>query len=184
MKKRILAVVTVAVLALGCFTTVSAKHNANVYEALAIVRGTRTAEQLDCTINAAQKKAAKAINKRTVINGNMSLDYRHETDDYELTVAGWNLSNQYNHLTHLYAQAGTEKVIRVFKIIADDAATYNPIKVIIPDSDIKAGKKYGLRHFNDGVWDNTCAKVTKVVNGVVYAEITDASPFALVELKN
>lgn len=212
MRKKVLAVVTAAVLALGCFTTVSAasyspskidgkwdKDNANnsnaecvclqkTDEMKAIYNGLKDIKEGNKYVNgkkanAAQKKAAKYIYEGKIFStDNDSLDYGQNTDDYDLAAVKWNVATAFTNLTHLSAQVGTEKVIRVFEITADDADASNPVTVTIADSDVKASKKYALRHFKDGVWDNTSAKVTSVVAGIVKATVTKASPFALVEL--
>lgn len=195
MRKKILAVVTAAVLALGCFATVSAEAGDTTKSAQAALLteiGNGTANDLTAGVkpNAAEKKAAKEMVKGSIFSlGHISLDYTQETkDEYQLYGLGvdWtdtaSVQTMFNMLTHLYAQKGTEKVIRVFRIESDDADASSPVKVTIADSAVKANKKYALRHFKDGVWDNTSAKVTSVVDGVVYGEITKASPFALVEL--
>ncbi len=215
MKKKVLAVVTSAVLALGCFASVSAydlvvvdtattdsitRKAATASENTAFGEGAVIPGTLDwaeiytgvnngsITINgkkanAAQKKAVKAVRDGKIFSlGNMSLDYSLTTDDYQIAGIGWEDAEKITYLTHLYAQAGTEKVVRVFQITADDADSSNPVTVKVVDSDVKASKKYALRHFKDGVWDNTAGKVTGVVNGVVTAQLTSASPFALVEL--
>lgn len=215
MKKKVLAVVTSAVLALGCFASVSAydlevidSGNTHTVTKKAATASEKEAYGEKGTINtaldwaeiytgvnngsitingkkanAAQKKAVKAVRDAKIFSlGNMSLDYSLTTDDYQIAGIAWTDAEKITYLTHLYAQAGTEKVVRVFQITADDADASNPVKVSVVDSDVKASKKYALRHFKDGVWDNTSGKVTSVVNGVVTAEITKASPFALVEL--
>lgn len=205
MRKKVLAVVTAAVLALGCFAAVSAKPAGaiegdalgTIVEKAAKSEGHEVATWAaakdaadkgilyikDVKANAAQKKAVKAIKEGKVFtNGAKSRDYEFSNDDYSVAGIEWTDLEALDNLTHLYAQAGTEKVLRVFNITADDADTSNPVTVKIVDSDVKASKKYALRHFKDGVWDNTSGKVTGVVNGVVTAEITKASPFALVEL--
>ena len=207
MRKKVLAVVTAAVLALGCFTSVSAAsfspsaygggwteggaNNAesvcldkegDIYKGLVAIKE-GNAEVNGKKANAAQKKAAKYIYEGKIFStGNMSLDYEQNTDDYALASVKWDVATAFTNLTHLSAQVGTEKVIRVFNITADDADASNPVTVTIADSDVKASKKYALRHFKDGIWDNTSAKVTSVVAGVVKGTVTKASPFALVEL--
>jgi len=218
MRKKVLAVATAAVLALGCFASVSAAENLSVtgndkgeaikvrFEDQAGVAKSETYDKntesnMDWTAiydeinagnmtingkkaNAAQKKAVKAIRDGKIFSvDNDSLDYSFSNDDYSIKGMNWTVWQKLTYLTHLYAQAGTEKVIRVFQITADEADSSNPVTVKIVDSDVKASKKYALRHFKDGVWDNTAGKVTSVVNGVVTAQLTDASPFALVELK-
>lgn len=205
MRKKVLAVVTAAVLALGCFTSVSAatSFSPSAYKDVTALNAAAVAGLADNVqpkagliaikegnalvngkkANAAQKKAAKYIYEGKIFStGNMSLDYEQNTDDYTLTAVNWSVAEAFTNLTHLSAQVGTEKVIRVFNITADDADASNPVTVTIADSDVKASKKYALRHFKDGIWDNTSAKVTSVVAGVVKATVTKASPFALVEL--
>lgn len=201
MRKKVLAVVTAAVLALGCFTSVSAaasfspsddsckvgaetvsQTKGDLYNLLKLVNK-GTVEVMGKKPNASQKKAAKLIYEGKIFSkNNISLDYTQDKDDYTLNAVNWTVTEAFEKLTHLCAQAGTEKVVRVFEIEASDADASNPVKVTIVDSDIKASKKYALRHEKDGEWDNTSAKVTSVVNGIVKAEITKASPFALVEL--
>lgn len=216
MKKKVLAVVTSAVLALGCFAsasaanleikydsktkTLTAKTTATPSEKLPVDDGEAAlmadigaiydaVNEGNMTINnkkanPAQKKALKAIKEGKIFSyENDSLDYSLSNDDYTIKGVQWNIWEKLTYLTHLYAQAGTEKVVRVFQITADEADSSNPVTVKIVDSDVKASKKYALRHLKDGVWDNTAGKVTSVVNGVVTAQLTDASPFALVELK-
>lgn len=202
MRKKVLAVVTAAVLALGCFASVSAAPGGNIEGDNTFAKKTKSATTVVATwaaakaaadkgqleingvkANAAQKKAVKALSEGKIFtNGALSRDYEFSNDDYSVAAVGWTDQEAFDNLTHLYAQAGTEKVLRVFSITADDADASSPVTVKIVDSDVKASKKYALRHFKDGVWDNTSGKVTGVVNGVVTAEITKASPFALVEL--
>ena len=211
MKKKILAVVTSAVLALGCFATVSAAQDLQIHgtdkaataavvttsenggsSVTTVLKWADIYEEINAgnmTINGkkanpAQKKAIKAIRDAKIFSwNNESLDFSLSNDDYTIKGVRWNIWQALTYLTHLYAQAGTEKVVRVFQITADEADSSNPVTVKIVDSDVKASKKYALRHLKDGVWDNTAGKVTGVVNGVVTAQLTDASPFALVELK-
>ncbi len=192
MKKRVLAVVSAAVLALGCFTTAyAAKHAASYHEA---VRIAVDGEEIDdVKINAAQKKAAKLINDGTVFSvDKTSLDYYHNTDDYRLkafnakgskydTTTEAGLQNAYAALTHLCAQYPGDKIVRVFEI-SSDADASNPVDVTIADSDVKAGKTYTFAHMNKtGEWDKSSAKVKSVSAGLVKSTITKASPFALVE---
>ena len=185
MRKKVLAIVTAAVLALGCFATVSAADldPANITESAkdAIQEGSMTINGLKP--NAAQKKAVKAIWEGKIFNlGGMSLLYtKAGNDDFQIKAVNWNAAEKLANVTHLYAQH-TDKVIRIFEIIAD-ADKSNPVAVKIIDSDIKTSKNYALFHFNKGEWDTTSAKVTSVAPGILKAELTDASPFALVEAK-
>ncbi len=185
MKKRILAVVTAAILAIGCFATVSAKTPSETSDAA----WKNIADGKVPGFTTYEKKAAKAISEGKIFDVSNSVDFQNTGDaDYKIrefsTAFDGDQLKVYASLAHLYRQAGTEKVIRAFNLIADDADADNPIAVTVVDTSISASKKYALRHMNNtGEWDNTSGKVTSVANGIVKATVTKASPYALVELK-
>ena len=178
MKKRILAIATAAVLALGCFATASAEVGSP-----------------DSYKNAAEKKAAKLMDKGLdsdifTVAGIRVKDYQGATDDWEVKsfAAIWNDDEDqvFYALAHLCAQYPKDTVIRVFDLVADDADKDSPIEVTIADVDIKETKNYALRHMSKktGEWDSTSAKVTSKKAGLLKAEVTAASPYALVETKS
>ncbi len=186
MRKKVLAVVTAAVLALGCFATVSAANYDVTEDGIHLTysekSGTATVDGLKA--NSAQKKAIRAIKDNKIFSvDKVGLDYYYGNDDVTVTPVNWNLQEKFHNLSMLYAQAGSDKVVRVFFVDAPDADASTPVGLTLADSEIKAGKKYAYYHLNNtGEWDKTSAKVTSASAGLVKGEVTKASPFALVEL--
>lgn len=183
MKKRIIAIVAAAVLALGCFSTASAAKYASAKK----------------NGNAAEKKAQKLLDKGldskilTVADIKVA-NYQGATDDWEIKAFTTLIPDDYNgeaiewifeRIAHLCAQYPKDKIVRVFNLIADDADVDDPIEITVADTDIKSTKTYALRHMDTktGEWDATSATVTVAKAGLVKAKVTKASPFALVETK-
>ena len=169
MKKRILAIATAAVLALGCFATASAAKAPSE--------------------TSAGKRAQKWIDNGCLDVDEIHLgDYKGATDDWKITkleaLQDGDLT-VYAMLTHLAAQYPKDKCIRAFNIEADDADVDDPVLVTIADIDIKGNKIYALCHMDTktGEWDRTSAKYVSHKDGLAKFNITKASPFALMETK-
>ncbi|MBO4808321.1 MAG: hypothetical protein J5537_04705 [Lachnospiraceae bacterium] len=165
MKKRLLAVVTAAVLALGCFATVNAKIEHSIKEELGDDIDTILIVDFDTL-------EGKSLNGK---------DYKLQAfldgasaDDDAVKVA-------YSHL-RAQAKVTSGKIEKMFKIVCKDADEDDPAEIIIPYDKAKAGKGYTMWRYGKGnIWNNTDVAVTKVENGKIYCKVKNDGNVALVK---
>ena len=162
MKKRVLAIVAAAVLALGCVSMAAAAP----------------AKELSKT--AAGKKAKKWLEgKECTLNGVTFLS--DEEEDYVIdTIGGDDYSTALEILARLYAQY-KPKPVRIFDLVCEDADEDDPVEIKIVDNDIKATKNYVTYHYNkaSAIWDTPNVQVTGKHDGWVSVKVYKASPVAL-----
>ena len=179
MKKRMLCLALAGVLTMGSYSVVSAgvvdKAIDLLYDYVV------TDEEIDFSPTG----VAAPENTRLA-------DYQGETDDWDISPYSVELEDglgyEIDATAHLIAQYPKYKIIRLFNLTTEFADESNPVDITIADIDIKDNKRYGILHMNvdTGEWDNTCALVLSVQNGLVRARVceeVDNAPFALAELK-
>lgn len=170
MKKRILAVVTAAVLALGCFSAVSASY--------------------DSPKGGIEKKALTYVgegSKAAVWNVAGVAAYNGANDDFEITEANDDDEWRFVRVSHLLAQYPTSKykIIRIFNLESDVADDDEAAPVIIADIDVKGSKKYALARMNGGTaeWSGAFATGISSKDGLVKFNATKTGLVALLEIK-
>ena len=164
MKKRIFAVISAAVLALSCFTAVSAE-----------------------TLSPAAPKSAAGVKAQKWIESGAasSLDAGVITkdSDAEVFAFGSNKASMFEMLSHLAAQYPKDKLIGGFNV---DLGVEDSADIAVTDDKIAADKKYALRHFNEktGEWDSSSASLISLKAGIVKFTVTKNGAYALVESKS
>lgn len=168
MKKRLLAVVTAAVLALGCFASANAAKLEYSISEDSINALTVNNEAL--TIEDGLSWAGKSYSLRpfaVAVNGE---------DDLEAKKVAY---------SHLRAQAKVAegKIEGLFNIVCKDADEDEPAEIIIPYDKAKAGKGYTIYRYDTKgkIWNSSDIKVTKVENGKIYCAVKKDGPVALVK---
>ena len=161
MKKRVLAIVAAAVLALGCFASVSAKTLSET------VAGNKAQSWLDGDV--------------TNIDGIQVIYDGEKGSDYKIAdIHNYEGDDPLAVLARLYAQF-KPKPVRIFDLTCADADEDDPVEIKIVDNDIKDTKSYITYHYNKktAIWDTDKVVVTGKHNGWVAVKVYEASPVAL-----
>ncbi len=168
MMKKFLAVVTAAVLAIGCFATVSAaklEYSQGDWDEFWTDKGVGNLDEVGGMSWKGKDYTLKAFD---------AAGKNENTDDANKVA--------YSHL-RAQAKVTDGKIVAFFNIDCKDADPDDPAEIIIPYDKAKAGQAYTVWHYStkSHIWDNTSIKVTKVENGKIYCAVKEASPVALVK---
>lgn len=185
MKKKILAVITAAVLALGCASAAFAATGVEEFGSPNTISINKTAKKALTTgwkwDEDAQEWTPKAIWSVSDI-----ATYGGDTDDFKIQAFKEGKHTRLACLAHLLAQytSGNYKVVRLFNL-DNDADSDDPVAVTLADLDIKASKKYALVRMDDetGEWATSFATGISSKDGLVKFNATKKGNVALLEIK-
>ena len=163
MKKKIVAVVTAAVLALSCFATVSAAKYSSP--------------------SALMNKAIKVAEDASIVSsGDVTVD---KDSNLEVVPASSFDVEAVAAIAHLFAQYPKDKCVKVFGI-SGDTDNEDPAELVIVSDEIKTDNKYALRVMNvdTGEWSNNGISVISIKTGIAKFNVTKTGIYAFVKAKN